>query len=622
MKKLTHITACIAAALLVAGCASKPKNSWVECIDNEKALKTFQLNGQQLTLTQCSFPKADACEKGTYKHKEGIVSDTITCQMPLGGTCSYFDDEFNKRNLQRLYGLRRNDYQLQRCTVDAGFLAIEGEEIMKIYGSDLLGGSIMGWRERWFKLFGPEVNDGLLTVAGVLIAEPHETTPPVEELRYRARLLDGEGDLLREWPEIQPQRISNLHTLVHGEENTNLNRISYRQKTLFMVGQNLAFVTTDWKGHEDYIDYPGLHWEDEETWQGREGESRQLHLIDPAMKEVAVLEDNEFLVQPMVIPHPDGARVHWTIIGPLADTPGLYGVLQEDGSFQPPPGTLGVRPLVTHRRLQETTTEKLNPGRKLRHEDVRRPHFWLTAYYDGNGGRNWGIVPADMSEPGEPLWSRLKEMPDGWMFAQRIEDGQWEFFGDIQSGLESRAFATPAEGFQELTAVLEQREAKRQAIRDATHARWARQDKAQKDRYYSAKQRGDVAGMRKAMFGDTQLQRDFYLSGHGSIAEMKKFYLQTIGNDRELQQSLEQREEQAAARAAAQFEAESRARAEQKRQQQLEQWRNKRERRRKEYSEWREKVNTNVERVNREAAEAWHRHKVEMYKKGFIDSID
>jgi len=628
--------------IALSGCGPTKKYSWEKCYENPPVVSTVDYMNGLYEVVQCDLPRAEAVSKsdGAYVWK-----------MPSGNTCAYKEgpDARLPSSTKAVYGLRntKTKSMSKYCEFDIGFMPVTKDK----YG--VLGfnsyftypsNTNSSYSRPTVKIASPEFRGGQL-YANTIIFIPLNR----EQFKYRVLLRKKDGSIVNQWNYVHTQQHIFKYIDDKGEVQTAKN-----MNFMFELGNNIAFVYNKAKSHvfEDempdkhqqrdsefvYLNEPKLHIPQSEmnvykeadyTRMLRREELRKgqiLHIVNSETLEVVEsLPASRFKVQPMA----EGKNTHWNIIGPLKGNKGLYGFIQEDGSFKAPPGTLGVRPAIINTRIQEAK-DLFNPptthvGRREHEQPLAQ--FWLLAYDNKKGGISWGRASADFSVISGPVWSDIKQhdipyYKHGWLFARNISNGKWVSLDDFKLPLQKTEFSSAGQGMSYIQKTLKNIVAVRQGnerkeMHEERHRLELARSKANKS-YYDAKRRGDVRAMRVAVNNNAELEKDFLLSGYGTDKELELHIKYTVWpgpDEKKMQAMLDNKRNAEKARLEQQRKNASLQAARQKELERLQRYENKR----KDLENWRNTVNTNIKRTNNTVNEQWGKHQTEMYEKGYIE---
>lgn len=621
----------ISMAFLLNACATnEPNYLWYKCLDELPIVNHINVNEEQYEVLACELPKTEAISSfGKYSN---------FWVMPSGKTCTYKkgpNEHFNKVgseqeiNITRLYGLKKKNMDGDlyfRCEYDIGFLPTKEFGVLEFQ-------SIL--KSNTSRLFLPEFENGVIRSNALIFRpKPNARKRYNGTVQYSASLINKEGETVKDWKAVEVQTY-NVHFYFDQIKQSNMQ--VHNENFIFDVGENVAFVNNPAKIHEFRTDefedpYGGLFVPrlativfgskadmvgKEKSYRERKRIKHNLHLINgKTLSEVKVFSGEEFQIQPMVQGDKD---ILWNIIGQLEGTQGLYGVLQEDGAFLPPPGSLGIKPVELNTRLSRAENIfEINTGEL----ELRVPRFWLVAFDDHKGGYVWGRASADFTSVSEPIWHDVKFSENGWILAQRLDNKRWMSLDDFNLDFGQTDFASYSEGLTAIEKITNDIKVARKSKRYEEYAAQRKADeviraKANID-YAQAKRTGNVHVMRVAVNNNHHLQEDFMLSGYASDEEIDKYIeyfrpsdatkktllAKRLDKQRKEQQRLEQIQQQEALDAQNLKELER-----------LQRYANKR----KDLEQWRSTVSSNISKTNKTVQEQWGKHQTDMYKKGYIE---
>lgn len=639
MARLNSLLSIITATFLVSSCATQEtvKLDWWHCIDELPVISTLNNRKEEYEVVACKFPRPNEIQR-----VKGKTSSTLW-NMPSGKSCSYKygpDGGRHKRNLSKdittMYGLRnkKTGRMEEYCEYDIGFLPVEelGTLGFKSYTPRIsttkhnLGLAV--------RVFSPEFKDGQIHSDALIFSPKHGSSRNTDYLQYIAWLRKANGEVIKKWEAVETQTYNFPYLQKNGVYNP-ISSINF----LFDIGDNVAFVYNESKlnafvtdDFEDPYTEPSTFYLQRGGPSGFEKSLREkherkvrarykhsLHIINSrTMSEVRVLQANEFEIQPMVT---EDSKIVWNIIAPLKGTNGLYGFIQEDGSFLPPPGTLGIKPVMLNTRI--STDDNIYQA-NMREFEKPVPRFWLVAYADNKGGYSWGRASADFSSVSDPIWRDVKFTEKGWIFAQRMDNNKWISLDDFNIDFGKTDFSSHTKGLAAIENTLNKIKMVRKEQKDKEMLAYRKErDKERRQAvidYAQAKRTGNVQAMRAAVNNNSALKQDFLLSGYASDKEISDFVKydslsSSAGTKKILQARMEEKQKL------------KQLRLEQMRQQAALDERNRKELerlqryadKRKDLEQWRSTVSKNISKTNSNVQEQWNKHQTDMYKKGYIE---
>ncbi|MCC1497398.1 hypothetical protein [Alcanivorax sp. 1008] len=654
MSKLQLKAALFSAALLLTACSSAPINySWYSCVKDSPVVATISEKQNTYQIFSCERPKPGSTTVVEKRDHTGNA-DTILWKMPSGKSCKYYgrnpasEDVGSEGSRQgnMTYGLRYPGAKVNRedCYVDIGFMQTDRYGIITFRSTQNTSGTKY-IEDVFVHPYQTKFENGRVYADAFFIEIPTDRSGYIN-----AVFINADGVTVKHWGKVEKQTFE--HDFLEEKGGGYALRSREYMNYLFRAGNNLAFVSneeTKLKYTPDIIDsysffptayvmqygnrknIPPERMTQAEQIAAKDARSdierrstHKLHIISgDKMEEVKTLLPGQFKIQPMVDSDITQGlsntehRVIWNVIGPLQGTKGLYGFLQEDGTFQAPPGTLGVKPAEIMVRLNESGQVTSNTREGL------APKFWLVAYDNQAGGYSWGKASADFALMTDPLWNDIAYHADGWLFAQPLGSNKWISLDEFHLTLPKQEFASIQEGMNIINAAANDlkiaiREEKRQE-RIAAEAREAELVRQAWIDYRKAKNSGDVAGMKRAANVSKDIAEDFLFSSYATDSERSRYVernpatanilLQKHVAERQRAQEEYIRQQQAKAA----FAKENAARiAEMER----------REQKRKDLEAWRSTVNENMKRTNNRVQQDWNKHQTEMYEKGYISLPD
>lgn len=642
MVRLSTLLSLITTTFIISGCATQTTTShfdWWQCIDEPPVVSTVDIGKGEYEVVACEFPKTERLMIPADEKRHTMW------RMPSGKSCFYKrgpDDGKNRgsRNLNKdittMYGLRykKTGNMELNCEYDIGFLPVKDLGILGFSSHSPDIQTSASNNRLAIRIFSPEFKNGMIHSDALIFSPRRGSNKNTDYLQYTALLRKANGEIIKKWDAVETQ----TYDFPYIDKHNNKREIS-SINFLFDIGDNVAFVYNESKLKtfitDDFADpYSGPYTKqldrgvrggidyinrDEYNYKVRARSKHTLHVIDSkTMSEVKVLKGNEFEIQPMVT---EDSKIVWHIIAPLKGTNGLYGLLQEDGTFLPPPGTLGIKPVILNTRI---SGNKNIYEANVNEYEFTTPRFWLVAYADNKGGYAWGRASADFSSVSEPIWRDVKFKQNGWIFAQRMDNNKWISLDDFNIDVEKTEFTSPGEGLAAIENAIDKVLVARKEQKNKEMLAYRKiQEKAARQAvidYAQAKQTGNVQAMRVAVSNNSRLMEDFLLSGYASDKEINTFvkYHTFSGNQgtrKILQARIDEKQKL------------EQLRLEQMRQQAALDERNRKELerlqryadKRKDLEQWRSTVSKNISKTNSNVQEQWNKHQTDMYKKGYIE---